>query len=765
MRIKENLLLKVLAFLLAVAAFTGAALMAWYQIINVDVIWGNGTPADGYTIDYLERKDRSDLYHLLSLYRAESQGEELNIYETQSKVRLESSFDAEHTNLRWQVRDSAGVIRYGNTRENVPVPTEGLYVDDFSWQEPYTYSAEILYGDWPSAAEEAVNVTDTDNVIYSDLWQSDLMEAAVSHAQESSPPAWPSVTSSPPAALSHAQESSPVTEETLDAVWLDADGCTDLLIVTDDRGEHVYGPTIRAYLEVNEYGFRYSWGWNQEEEPAAQTEPLSVTMWLEAGCPVRDEYRQAYYTLADWKACSELLLAGNIACVVVGLLLTVYLCVGAGHKRGVDGISLHWFHRIPGDLLLAVIALGVTLAVCVLVEELIYSYTYIPMYGQLLGIGTLAACTATLVLAWLVTFAARCKARTLWKNTLIWRLCRLIWRLCCWCLRTLSNALAALPMVWKALVVGLVYLLFSVLTFRGSPGLWLLGTAAVIAYLCLWAYQWKRIRQGTKEIIGGNPDHHIDTRRMLPDLRAHADELNNLGQSISIAVDERMKSEHFKAELITNVSHDLKTPLTSIINYVDLLKKEDISNPKAQEYIEVLDRKSQRLKKLTEDLVEASKASTGALTVNKERLNLVQLIEQAVGEYNERLSGAGLTLVTDLPEAPVYVSADGRHLWRVLDNLLSNCAKYALEGTRVYLDVAVREETAVITVKNISRQPLNIPAEQLVERFVRGDESRTTEGSGLGLSIARSLTELQGGRFFLEIDGDLFKAMVVFPLA
>ena len=748
MRMKENLLLKVLAFLLAVAAFTGAALMAWYQIVNFDVIWGNGTPAEGFTVNYLERQDRSDLTHLLALYRKEAQGEELGIYEAQSKASLERAFSEEQTNLRWQVRDSAGNIRYGNTRGDVPTLAEGLYVESFSWREPYAYAAETVYGDWQSAAEGAVNAAGMDNVIWSDSWQSDLMEAAVSYAQGNPP----------------------VIGEALDAVYLDtvyldADGCTDLLIVTDAQGDHVYGPTISAYLNVNEYGFRYSWGWIQEEEPAVQTEQLSVTMWLEAGCPVLDQYRQAYYTLAGWRSSSEVMLMVDIACVVAGLLLTVYLCAGAGHKRGVEGISLHGFHRIPGDLLLAIIAIGVTLAVCFGVEELMYRWDYYSMLAQQLTVGGLTACVAALTLAWLVTFAARCKARTLWKNTLIWRFCRLIWQLCRWCGRLLWKIAAAVPLVWKTVVIGLAYMLFSVLTFRGSPGLWLLGTAAVIAYLCLWAYQWKRIRQGTKEIIGGNPDHHIDTRRMLPDLKAHANELNNLGQSISVAVDERMKSEHFKAELITNVSHDLKTPLTSIINYVDLLKKEDISNPKAQEYIDVLDRKSQRLKKLTEDLVEASKASTGALTVNKERLNLVQLIEQAVGEYNERLSGAGLTLITDLPEVPVYVNADGRHLWRVLDNLLGNCAKYALEGTRVYLDVAVREENAVITVKNVSRQPLNIPAEQLVERFVRGDESRTTEGSGLGLSIARSLTELQGGRFFLEIDGDLFKAMVAFPLA
>ncbi|MDE6108283.1 MAG: HAMP domain-containing histidine kinase, partial [Oscillospiraceae bacterium] len=233
----------------------------------------------------------------------------------------------------------------------------------------------------------------------------------------------------------------------------------------------------------------------------------------------------------------------------------------------------------------------------------------------------------------------------------------------------------------------------------------------------------------------------------------------------STAVDERLKSERFKAELITNVSHDLKTPLTSIINYVDLLKKEDIQEEKAREYIEVLDRKSQRLKKLTEDLVEASKASTGTLTVNAERLGVVQLVEQALGEYSAKFENAGLTLVSTLPPEEVYVRADGRHLWRILDNLMGNCVKYALSGTRVYLEVVKWDGNVIFSLKNISANQLNVPPEELMERFVRGDESRTTEGSGLGLSIARSLTDLQGGTFRLSIDGDLFKAAVSFPEA
>ena len=262
--------------------------------------------------------------------------------------------------------------------------------------------------------------------------------------------------------------------------------------------------------------------------------------------------------------------------------------------------------------------------------------------------------------------------------------------------------------------------------------------------------------------MGGDPDFKIDTHKMYSDLARHAGQLNDLGAAIGNAVDERIQSERFKAELITNVSHDLKTPLTSIINYVDLLKKQDIDNPKAQEYIEVLDRKSQRLKKLTEDLVEASKASTGSLSVHLDRLGMVQLVQQALGEFEEKFAQSRLTVVPAFPEEECSILADGRHLWRVIDNLLSNCNKYALEGTRIYVEVCRWEGKVVLSIKNISRQPLNIPAERLMERFVRGEESRTTEGSGLGLAIARSFTELQDGTMEVSVEGDLFRVLIRF---
>ena len=251
----------------------------------------------------------------------------------------------------------------------------------------------------------------------------------------------------------------------------------------------------------------------------------------------------------------------------------------------------------------------------------------------------------------------------------------------------------------------------------------------------------------------------------MPELKRHAANLNSVQQGIQQAVEEKMKSERLKTQLITNVSHDIKTPLTSIVNNVDLLKKEEMPSDAAREYLAVLDRQSQRLRKLTEDLVEASKASTGNIPVSLAPTDLNVLLSQVCGEYQQRLEKQVLEPVLSLCEPGAAAMADGRLLWRVLDNLMSNICKYAMPGTRVYLTTEREGDTARMVVRNISRYPLNISADELTERFVRGDSSRSTEGSGLGLSIATSLMSLQGGGFRLPIDGDLFKVTLTLPAA
>lgn len=296
-----------------------------------------------------------------------------------------------------------------------------------------------------------------------------------------------------------------------------------------------------------------------------------------------------------------------------------------------------------------------------------------------------------------------------------------------------------------------------------ETALMLILKAAVLALLIAEGVQRQKLLEGVEAMKTGTEETRIPTERLFRDNRQMAEAVNELGEGLRSAVQEQMKSERMKADLITNVSHDLKTPLTSIINYVDLMKREPIHNAKAEEYLGVLDQKSQRLKQLTEDLVEASRASSGNVTLQITRIDLKELLMQTSGEFEERFASRGLRFVADYPQEPLFVKADGRRLWRIIENLYRNVEKYAMPHTRVYLDVRRDGDEAVISMKNISEQPLNISAEELTERFTRGDESRTTEGSGLGLAIAKDLTELQNGRFEIYLDGDLFKVTVAFP--
>ena len=271
-----------------------------------------------------------------------------------------------------------------------------------------------------------------------------------------------------------------------------------------------------------------------------------------------------------------------------------------------------------------------------------------------------------------------------------------------------------------------------------------------------------RIYEGINHIAGGEPGYKINLDGMKSNEKKAGEQINNLGEGLQIAVTQATKNERLKSELITNVSHDIKTPLTSIINYVDLIKRENIENEKVKEYIKVLDEKSQRLKHLTEDMVEASKANTGNLNLDMEKIDFMQLIHQTIGEFQDKFEERQLKTVVKLDKSPVWIYADGRRVWRVMENLLQNIYKYAMPQTRVYIESVTTSKKTTVTIKNISENPLNIPASELTERFIRGDVARTTEGSGLGLSIAKSLTELMNGTFELYLDGDLFRVSIGF---
>ena len=314
-----------------------------------------------------------------------------------------------------------------------------------------------------------------------------------------------------------------------------------------------------------------------------------------------------------------------------------------------------------------------------------------------------------------------------------------------------------------------LYLCITLLTLNGKSGvltvLWLIVSVIAIIAICLAVISADKIRQGAKKLAQGDLSYRIDTDDMLPVFRQHANDLNSINDVLARAVEERTRNEKFKAELITNVSHDIKTPITSIINYVDLLGRENLTDKQRAQYLDVLKRQSARLKKLTVDLVESSKASTGNISVQTEPLDVCEILKQSTGEFSERIADSSLALELQLTDGPLTIMADGRLLWRVFENLLSNICKYSQPGTRVYVTTRVENGCVVTDFKNISRERLSIPGKDLAERFVRGDSSRSTEGSGLGLSIAKSFTELQGGTFDIITDGDLFKAEIRFPVA
>ena len=451
-----------------------------------------------------------------------------------------------------------------------------------------------------------------------------------------------------------------------------------------------------------------------------------------------------------------------IASGLGALAMLTFLLWAAGHKKGVDGICLCGIDRIPFDLfpVFLVAAFWFALRAFASLDLRLSEYTMLELYAFAAVVGIL------LVLTVVLSFTRRVKAGKWWRNTVVYRLLRLLWRLLKGLGRVMQAAYRNLPLYWKMLLIcaGLTVVELLFLVYDTFPVLWVAEKLLLTPLLVLLIINFHRLSDCARQIAAGDMQARVDCKHMLPEMKKNAEYLNNIGVGMQRAVEVQMRSERMKAELITNVSHDIKTPLTSIINYVDLLKREGLSSANAPEYLAVLERQSARLKKLTTDLVDASKASTGNISVHLERTDAHVLLSQAVGEYEEKFHANALTPVLGLHAAQPFISADGRLLWRVLDNLLGNACKYAQPNTRVYLQTEEADGKLEILCKNISREALNIPPAELMERFVRGDASRSTEGSGLGLSIARSLTELQGGQFDITIDGDLFKVSLLLPL-
>lgn len=505
--------------------------------------------------------------------------------------------------------------------------------------------------------------------------------------------------------------------------------------------------------------------------------------------------------------------------LLVFLFTLIYVIMAAGHKKDKTEIYLNSLDEIPFDLLTLIVFLLGMFLVCFMHNILQTSLANITLFYTILMVMIMASILFyALGMIWFISGVKRLKAKTFISNNIITICAKKAWQCLSWIGKKCYQ-------IWKRFWNGikefhsnlwhyfslniraLVYLFgFTFLTiFLGAVGIDSRGFQFLIFLLLLWGFtiyhvikkvaKFKKIQASLKAIYEGNNSIHLEENEFSGELREMSHYINDISGGFLNAIEQGVKSEKMKAELITNVSHDIKTPLTSIINYVDLLKKEEIHNEKAKEYIEILDAKSQRLKRLTEDLVEASKASSGNLTLTITKLNLEELVNQSIGEFQEKFDGKGLEIVFQVKKEKagkidrleqtgkidhidklgklanisrtenLCIQADSRYMYRIIENLFSNICKYALENSRVYIDLENKENQIYLTIKNISKERLNISEEELMQRFVRGDKARTTEGSGLGLSIAKSLTELQKGTFEIKIDGDLFKAELKFPLA
>lgn len=454
--------------------------------------------------------------------------------------------------------------------------------------------------------------------------------------------------------------------------------------------------------------------------------------------------------------------------LVAALLLfagsMVYICCVAGKTDKNSPVMAGGMNKLPLDLYLPAGALGSWL-LGRLVYDLILHWIYQVdnlNAGTLAMTGLVIMAIAVIVVGFFFALVAQIKEGIWWKHSVS----KWLWEML---LRWLCSMAELLPMIWKYLLVGIALggILLAgalVLAYTGNPWLLIPAIGAALLVILYSGYAYGTIVRGAERMVKGKLTTKIDTRFLLGTYGKCAQHMNTLADVATEAARKQMQSERLKTELITNVTHDIKTPLTSIVNYVDILQRTKEAE-EAGQYLQVLGNQSQRLKKLIEDLIEMSKASTGNIAVDIGQLDMWEMIHQALGEFSDKLEAQQLDVVVKPGEIPAKVYADGRFLWRVISNLLSNIVKYAMPGTRVYIDVTELENNILVSIKNISRQQLNVTAEELTERFVRGDTSRNTEGSGLGLNIAKSLMELQKGQLKVHVDGDLFKATLVLPKA
>lgn len=511
--------------------------------------------------------------------------------------------------------------------------------------------------------------------------------------------------------------------------------------------------------------------WNHTIDQSFDTKDFVFAVSVDTKFSVADSMADEAENYETYSKLMFPMLAGAIFGSVLWLIGMVWLTVTAGRRPEDEEIHLNGFDRWYTEIAAGTV-IGIWLAGTIISGTLIANSSLGYSHAVVTVIVTCLIC-GTYTMAWFLigylSLVRRIKAGTLWKNSLIRTVLKWIGK-CSGKLVDFARAFSRnTAEKIKVLLVGGAFLFLQFLIigcgFTGAGVflmILLIVDAAAVIFIIRKADGLDLIMDGLKKISDGELQYKIKTDTLTGKQKVMAEYINNIGSGLDAAVENSLKKERMQTELITNVSHDLKTPLTSIINYVDLMKRENPTDPKIQEYLRILDEKSQRLKVLTEDVVEASKASTGNIKLEMNDIDFVEMVQQVIGEFEEKFQEKNLTMMVHFTDEPSIIYADGQRMWRVLENVFGNVVKYAMEGTRVYAEISNRNKKVTFSLKNISAQPLNISADELTERFIRGDVARNTEGSGLGLSIAKSLTELQGGEFKLYLDGDLFKVMITF---
>ena len=533
-------------------------------------------------------------------------------------------------------------------------------------------------------------------------------------------------------------------------------------------GEQSAGATRHAYTSTVYWNSRSGSIWLYDNEYEESMTPVKVTVYVPDELVLEDNFYMTDLLVEMAYSAKYLVYGIGAVALLVSIACFVFLMCSAGHRGRYAEVQPGWGNWVPVDVLV-ICYISCTSVAIAAVADGYYSSPFLQIFALVIA-GSLCA---AMTLGLLMSIAVRFKLGKWWQNSLVYYAWSWVKRLLGWAWRMVKGAVALIckiPMVSKTMMAyGVITLVefLMILIFTWEPGayllVWILYRIALLPAVVYVALVLRKLQNGAKAIAEGDMNYQINTELMLPEFKKHAQNLNKIREGMTVAVEQKLKSERMKTELITNVSHDIKTPLTSIINYSDLIGKEPCDNPQILEYAQVLHRQSDRLKRLIEDLVEASKASTGNLEVHLAPCEVGVMISQTIGEYEQRLQTSQLTLVVNEPDKPIQIMADGRRLWRVFDNLMNNICKYSQPGTRVYLTLEEGQEDAVIIFRNTSRDPLNLSPDELMERFVRGDSARNSEGNGLGLSIARSLTELQKGTMSISIDADLFKVILRFP--